>query len=212
MHLQLMGVCVCACMLSCVSVFVNPWKCSLPSSSIHGISQARILEWLAICYSRGSSQPRGQSCVSGISHTGRQILYHCNSSRFIEGLFPVAKIWKQLMSLSMDEWIKKMWHNCIIEYSSSVTQPCLTFCDPTDCSRPGLTVHHQVPELAQTRGHWVHDAIQSSYPLFSPSAPSFNLSQHQVFSMSPFFASGGQSIGVSASASIIQWIFRTDLF
>ena len=39
---------------------------SLPGSSIHGILQARILEWVAISFSRGSSQPRDQTQVSGI--------------------------------------------------------------------------------------------------------------------------------------------------
>ena len=47
---------------------------------------------------------------------------------------------------------------------------------------PGLSVHHQLPELAQTHVHQVGDAIQSSHSLPSPSPPSFNLSQHQVFS------------------------------
>ena len=47
-----------------------------------------------------------------------------------------------------------------------------------------------------------HDAIQPSHPLLSPSL-SFNLSQHRVFSNSQFFASGGQSIGVSASTSVL---------
>ena len=47
--------------------------CSLPGSSIHGISQARILEWVAISFSRVSSWPRDQTCVSCI---GRWILYH----------------------------------------------------------------------------------------------------------------------------------------
>ena len=47
--------------------------CSSPGSSAHGISQARILEWVAICSSRGSSWARGRTCVSCI---GRWILYH----------------------------------------------------------------------------------------------------------------------------------------
>ena len=51
--------------------------CSLPGSSVHGISQARILEWVAIPYSRGSSQPRAQTQISCISCIGRQMLYHC---------------------------------------------------------------------------------------------------------------------------------------
>ena len=68
-----------------------------------------------------------------------------------------------------------------------------------DCSTPGLPVHHQLPELAQTHVHQVSDAIQPSHPLLSPSAPAFNLSQHQGIFQSQFFASGGQSIGALAS-------------
>ena len=48
-----------------------------------------------------------------------------------------------------------------------------------DCRTPGLPVHHQLPEPTQTHVHWVGDAIQPSYPLLSPSSPTFNLSQHQ---------------------------------
>ena len=47
------------------------------------------------------------------------------------------------------------------------------------------------------------DAIQPSHPLSSPSPPTFNLSQHQGLPMRQFFASGGQSIGISASASVV---------
>ena len=49
-----------------------------------------------------------------------------------------------------------------------------------DCSTPGLPVHHQLLELAQTHAHWVGDAIQPSHPLSSLSPPTFNLSQHQA--------------------------------
>ena len=45
---------------------------------------------------------------------------------------------------------------------SSVTQLCLTLCDPMDCTMPGLSVHHQLPEFTQTHVHWVGDAIQPS--------------------------------------------------
>ena len=55
----------------------KPIDCRLPDSSVHGIFQARILEWVAIPFSRGSSRPRDQTQVSCIS---RQILYHVNSS------------------------------------------------------------------------------------------------------------------------------------
>ena len=61
----------------------------------------------------------------------------------------------------------------------SVAQWCLTLCEPMDCSTPGLPVHHQLPELAQTHVRRVSDALQPSHPLSSPSPPAFNLSQHQ---------------------------------
>ena len=40
-----------------VQLFATPWDCSLPGSSVHGIFQARVLEWVAISFSRGSSNP-----------------------------------------------------------------------------------------------------------------------------------------------------------
>ena len=58
-------------------ILCNPTDCSPPGSSVHGILQARILEWVAISSSRGSSQPRDQTRVSCASCIGRQILYHC---------------------------------------------------------------------------------------------------------------------------------------
>ena len=64
---------------------------------------------------------------------------------------------------------------------SSVTQLCLTLCNPMDHGTPDLPAHHQLPEFTQTHVHWVSDTIQPSHPLLSPS-PAFNLSQHQVFS------------------------------
>ena len=72
-----------------------------------------------------------------------------------------------------------------------------------DCSTPSLTVHHQLLEFTQTYVHQVGDAIQPSHSLSSPSPPALNLSQHQSFPMSQFFTSGGQSIGVSASAPVL---------
>ena len=69
---------------------------------------------------------------------------------------------------------------------------------------PGFPVHHQLPELAQTLAHQVSDAIQPSHPLSSPSPPAFNLSQNQGLLVSRFFASGGQSIGISASAPVLS--------
>ena len=62
---------------------------------------------------------------------------------------------------------------------SSVTQSCPTLCDPINHSTLGLPVHHQLQESTQTHVHRVHDTIQPSYPLWSPSPPALDLSQHQ---------------------------------
>ena len=83
----------------------------------------------------------------------------------------------------------------------SGAQSCLTLCDPTDCSTPGLPVLHCLLELAQTHVHWVSDAIQPSHLLSPPSPLALRLSQHQgSFPVSQFFALGGQSIRASALA------------
>ena len=55
----------------------DPMNSSLQVSSVHGIFQARMLEWVAFSYSRGSSRPRIWTCISCISCIGRWILYHC---------------------------------------------------------------------------------------------------------------------------------------
>ena len=54
----------------------DPRDCSPPSSSVHGILQARILEWVALPSSRGSSPPRDQTRISYVPCIARQVLYH----------------------------------------------------------------------------------------------------------------------------------------
>ena len=97
-----------------------------------------------------------------------------------------------------------------IQYSS-VAQSCLTLCDPTHCKTPGLPVHHQLLELAQTHVLWVGDAIQPSHPLSSPSPPAFNLSQHQ--GLLKWVSSSYQMAKVlqfHLQHQSFQWIFMTD--
>ena len=72
----------------------------------------------------------------------------------------------------------KAKHPSSVQFSS-VTQSCLTLCDPMNHSMPGLPVHHQLPEFTRTHVHRVGDAIQPSHPLSSPSPPAPNPSQHQ---------------------------------
>ena len=61
----------------------------------------------------------------------------------------------------------------------SVAHLCPTLCNPMDCSTPGLPVHHQLLELAQTHVHRVSDVTQLFHALSSPSPPALSLSQHQ---------------------------------
>ena len=57
----------------------NPMDCSPPGTSVQGLFQARILEQVAICYSRGSSWPKDWTCISDVSCIGKQIIYHCTT-------------------------------------------------------------------------------------------------------------------------------------
>ena len=83
---------------------------------------------------------------------------------------------------------------------------CPSLCDPVTRSTPGLPVHHQLLESTQTHVHRVGDAIQPSHPLssvpFSSCPQSFPPSGS--FPMSQLFASGGQSMGASASTSVLS--------
>ena len=79
-----------------------------------------------------------------------------------------------------------------------------TLCNSMDCSSPGFPVHHQLRKLAQTHVHQVSD----SHPTISSSAIPFSCLQSfpasGKFPMILFFASGGQSIGISALASVLS--------
>ena len=67
-HLTLLQLCLTLC---------SPVDCCLPGSSVHGILQARILEWVAMPSFRGSYWPRDWTYISCVSCIGRQVLYHC---------------------------------------------------------------------------------------------------------------------------------------
>ena len=93
----------------------------------------------------------------------------------------------------------------------SVTKLCPTLCDPMNCSTPGFSVDHCLPEFTQTHVHLVGDAIQPSHPLSSLSPPAFNLSQHQ--GLLQWVSSSHQMAEVlefQFQHQSFQWIFRTD--
>ena len=117
------------------------------------------------------------------------------SVKHMKAKFTGVNFWHQRQDKLLAETVTGM-------FCCSVTQLCLTICDPLDYSTPGFPVLHYLAESAQTHVRWVSDAIQQSHPLLSPSPPALNLSQHQgvfFFPMSQFFVSGGQSISTSTS-------------
>ena len=102
-------------------------------------------------------------------------------------------------------------HHSYFQFSW-VAQSCLTCCDPMNCSKPGLPVHHQLLESTQIHVHRVGDAIQLSHPLLSPSYllpsifPSIRSFQwvsslHQVAKVLEF----------QLQHQSYQWTSRTDL-
>ena len=94
---------------------------------------------------------------------------------------------------------------------SSVTQWCLTPCNPMDCSMPGFPLHHQLLELTQTHVHWAGDAIQPSHPLSSPSPPAFHLSQYQgPFQWVSCLHQVASVLELQLQHQSFQGIFRTD--
>ena len=93
----------------------------------------------------------------------------------------------------------------LVSFNCSVAQSCPTLCNPMDFSTPGLPVLHHLPELAQTRVHWVSVAIQPSRPLSLPFPPAFNLSQHQgLFSYSHQMAKVSE---LQLQHQSFQWMF-----
>ena len=134
--------------------------CSPPGSSVHGILQARILEWVAIFFSRESSQPRNwtQGSNPGLLHC-RQILYHLNHqgspkreiellTKHSESLF-LNSLWS--FFFFCNNWILSTWNLLPLRILQNnvywtlskweLLQSCPTPYDPGDCSLPGSSVH-----------------------------------------------------------------------
>ena len=96
-----------------------------------------------------------------------------------------------------------------VQFSCSVISNSL---QPMDHSRPGLPVHHQLPEFTQTHVRWVGDAIQPSHPLSSPSPPALKLSHHQaLFQWVSFSHQVARVLELQLQHQSFQWTPRTDL-
>ena len=120
------------------------------------------------------------------------------------------------------------WHDFTLSYgwvvfhctyvSSVQSLSHVWLCDPTDCSTPGFPVHHQLPELAQTRVLGVGDAIQPSYPLHPlllvpPVFPSIRVFSNESALLSRLPKYWGFSFNISPSNGYSGLIaFRIDWF
>ena len=114
--MSVFGVCgVRSVTQSCLTLW-DPRGCSLPDSSVHGISQARILEWVAISFSRGSSLPKDQTHVSWFSCIDRWILYNCATWEALFGKFEIPKIEFRTLKARLDspcQWLcLRVSHTC----------------------------------------------------------------------------------------------------
>ena len=91
--------------------------CSLLGSSVHGVLQARILEWIAMLSFMGSSWHRDWTCVSCTSCIGRQVLYHCTTweaQKYVTNNQQGQR--EETLPFAFDIWL----------YCCSVPQSCLT--------------------------------------------------------------------------------------
>ena len=101
--------------------------------------------------------------------------------------------------------------NCSKSQISSVQLLSCVWWFVMNCSMLGFPVHHQLLELAQIHVHQVSDTIQPSYPLLSPSLPTFKLSQHQGLFQWVFSSHRVTKVlEFQLQHQSFQWIFRTD--
>ena len=162
---------------SCSTLF-DPMDCSLPGCSLHGIFKERILEKVAISFSRGSSGPRGRIKISALQADSLP----CELRGHV-----------LILELSLENL-------CSAQFSHSVVSDSLwlpwTAAHQAFC--PSLT--HRAFSNSCPSCWWCHPTTSCSV---APSPPAFNLSRHQSFLRSQFFTSGGQSVGITVSTSVL---------
>ena len=111
----------------------------------------------------------------------------------------------RLFSMSMSLFILYSISCCCL-----VANSYSALCDPMNCSTPGFSVLHYLPELVQTHIPWLSDATQPSYPV-TPSALALNLSQHQgLFQVVSSSHQLAKVLELQLQDQSFQWIFRVD--
>ena len=127
---------------SCLTL-CNPMDCSLPGSSVRGLFQARILEWVAISFSRGSSQHRDRTQVSCIA-----------------GRFFTSWPWENSWTVFPREGRQAKWLKITMLCYAKSLPSCPTLCDPIDGSLPGFPV----PGILQAKTlEWVASSFSNAW-------------------------------------------------
>ena len=137
----------------------------------HQKGASKYIRTISSWTSTHSALPEGMLCFTGVALKSFPIALYQVTSQFhtscletFESAAPskyseVASIPFRTCRIILLKYIQ-----LIFSQFSSVTQSCLTLCDLRDYSTPGLPVHYQLPELAQTHVHRIGDAIQPSHP------------------------------------------------
>ena len=167
------SVCCCAAnsFQSCPTLW-DPTDGSPPGSSVPGILQARILEWVAISFSNAWKWKMKMKSLSHVrlSATPWTVAYQApppmgfSRREYWSGLpLPSPQLCLQNANNDLPKahqsfpWCKIFpWLPCCC---CSVANSCPALCDPMDCSTPGFPVLHYLPEFAQTHVHWVGKVI-----------------------------------------------------
>ena len=148
-------------------------NCSPPSSSVYDISQTRILEWVTIFFSKGSSQPRDRTLIS---HTGKWILYQqatreAHSSQEVLKDITLSPQFQKILLWCLWHWqCLALWHwhelcpaSLAIDAAAAAAkslQSCLTLWDPIDGSPPGSPI----PGILQARTlEWVAISFSNAW-------------------------------------------------
>ena len=119
---------------SCLTLW-NPMDCSLPGSSVHRDSPGQILKWVALPFSRGSSQTSDWTQVSHIA--GGFTIWATREATYKWSI--TFKNWDSLYCAPVTyDIVHQLYFKCVCTKSP---QPCPTLCDPIDCSLPGSSVH-----------------------------------------------------------------------
>ena len=164
----------------------DPTDCSLPGSSVHGIFQARVLEWGTTAFS--DDKPR--QCIKKQRH------HFANKGLYSQGYgFSSSHVWM---------WELDCKEGCSVQFSYSVVSDSLWSHGLQHARPPCPSPTPRVYSNSRPLSQWCHLTISSSVIPFSFHLKSFPASG--CFQMNQFFASGGQSISSSFSISASKTI------